>query len=94
MIKGTPISGERIYLRFLVFYALAFPAYIIVRFKWSGTRSLIAFAIVVVALAPLYEIGLMHGRTWMATIAVAALLIIGLIPKKKRPATELAGPRF
>ena len=94
MIKGNPVSGERLYLRFLVFYALVFPACVIVRFKWAGRWSVIAFGIVVLALAPLYEIGLMHGRTWVATIAVAVLLVIGLIPTMKRPAGGLAGPRF
>ena len=79
MINAPALSGESIYLRFLVFYALLFPAYVIVCFKWLSTRGVIAFAIVVLALAPLYELGLMHGRTWMAAIGATALVTIGCI---------------
>lgn len=74
-----PIDGEDTYLRFLGFYGLLFPAYVLVfmagrRVERPARRSLIAWGAAMAALLPVYEAAFIHRLTWPAWIPVAALL--------------------
>lgn len=68
-----------IYLRFLVFYGLVFPAYVIV-FMWPGRRAaltrpaVIAFGIVIAAIMPLYEVGFLHRYEWAIPAGLVGLV--------------------
>jgi len=81
--------GESVYLRFLVFYGLVFPLYAAafmipgVRVKRTR-RSLWAFGVAAVAAAPCFELGFIHGVTWL--LAPPMVAILGwLIYRKARP---------
>ncbi|MCP3903852.1 MAG: hypothetical protein GY715_09475 [Planctomycetes bacterium] len=71
-------GGDEVYLRFLVFYSLAFPAYVLLFIgPWRplavSRRTLIVLAIVIVAFAPLYEAGFIHHRAWLLALPAAAI---------------------
>jgi hypothetical protein len=72
--------GEAVYLRVLVLYALVFPAYVLVfvaaRQRAPAPGRLAAWAVIVAALLPLYELGFMHHRPWLLP---AALAVIGAL---------------
>lgn len=78
---------EATYIRHLVAFGLVFPAYVIVfvapRVAIALTpRSLAMFAIAVLLLAPLYELGFVHERMWaLAVPALAAVAWCGLRAK-------------
>jgi hypothetical protein len=72
------IVGENIYLRFLVFYGLAFPAYVAVVMmaqRSSLSRRWAGFVGAVLLGLPLYEFGFIQGRTWLLPIALAIVAI-------------------
>lgn len=74
-----PGNGEHTYLRFLGFYALLFPAYVLVfmtgrRPETPRRASLIAWGAVMAAFLPVYEVAFIHRITWPAWIPAAALL--------------------
>jgi hypothetical protein len=67
-----------VYVRFLAFYGLVFPAYVllfIVGGEARSRRDLAAFAIAVVVLLPLYELGFLHGREWLLPIPPAIIAV-------------------
>lgn len=86
--------GESMYLRFLVFYGLVFPLYVLLfigRGKtWAPTTRLLVIAGgLALLLAPFYEAGFIHLRTWWLLVPVAVIISITLrraIPKNT-PAT-------
>jgi hypothetical protein len=72
-----PAAARDIFVRFLVFYALLFPAYVLLfmgpaRPLRRGHRALALFALVVIALAPLYEAGFIGDAPLLLLIPVAA----------------------
>ncbi len=74
-----PLDGEHTYLRFLGFYGLLFPAYVVIfmaRRRVAAPRraDLIAWALAMIAFLPVYEAAFIHRITWGAWIPVAALL--------------------
>jgi hypothetical protein len=79
-MTGQMMVGEDIYLRFLVFYGLVFPAFVlIVMMSRSSLRaSMIIYMTLVVVCLPLYEFGFIAGRTWLLAIALAILLIAAI----------------
>lgn len=71
---------EHYYIRFLVFYALVFPAYALVfmiaRIRIERTRQhLLGTAGAVLLLAPLYEIGFQGEAAWVLSVPI----IVGLL---------------
>jgi hypothetical protein len=79
LIGQWAINGgavEVMYVRFLIFYGLIFPAYAIVFMNARSPavrsrRNLIWFGLTLVLAAPFYEIGFIHERTWMLLIPMA-----------------------
>lgn len=78
--------GDGLYLRFLVFYGLVFPAYVLLFTRLSGRtlntnrRRVIIFTLIIVAALPFYEMGFLHDRTWMLMIPLLAFAALTLRP--------------
>jgi hypothetical protein len=86
-------TGRDWYVRFLVFYGLAFPAYVAV-FVRSGTparRQLALLAAAVLVAAPLNELGFLHDRAWLLPIPVIVFLAWGLLGAPRKT-SELQEP--
>ncbi len=72
-------TGERIYLRFLVPYALVFPAYVLL-FMGPGRalplsrKNLATFTVVVLASLPLYELAFIGDHAWVVVFPLGGLL--------------------
>ena len=69
-------DNESLYMRFLVFYGLVFPAYVLLFVgparRWPVTRRhLVMFVIVCLAFMPIYEVGFVHGEMWLLLIPAA-----------------------
>jgi hypothetical protein len=81
--------GEDMYRRFLGFYGLIFPAYVLL---FMATRDgnaprrpqLIAYAAAMLVFAPLLELGFVHRITWPALIPVPAMLAWALLRDRVR----------
>ena len=76
---GDATAGEQIYLRFLAFYGLIFPAYVVLfvgpgRVLDLSRRNLIAYAAAMLAGLPLFELAFFHGHMWLLIIPVAGIL--------------------
>ncbi|UCD74607.1 MAG: hypothetical protein JSV91_12565 [Phycisphaerales bacterium] len=73
------VPGEDLYIRFLVFYGLIFPAYVLM-FIGPGRpirlnrAALLACVAAVVVFAPLFEAGFVHQRGWLLLLPAAAAL--------------------
>jgi hypothetical protein len=84
-VLGIPMGlpGESIYLRFMVFYGLVFPLWVLLfvgpgrRLPRDG-RGLAAFAVLAVLFMPLYELGFIHRQAgWLLLpTAVYALIVV------------------
>jgi hypothetical protein len=80
-------AGEGLYLRFIVFYALVFPAYVLL-FMRGGKAAQpglgLRFAAIAVILAsmPLHELGFLHHRAWLLAIPLATLFALRLITSR------------
>lgn len=72
-------TGEGIYLRFLVPSALVFPAYVLL-FMGPGRalplsrRNLTAFAVVILAALPLYELAFIGDHAWLVVFPLGGLI--------------------
>lgn len=93
MLDEGPTAGENIYIRFLVWYGLVFPAYVAVFMPGPGRAGdhrgrfrAIAFAAAVLICLPLYEWGFIAGRTWMLAIALAVVAIAAIGVRMRGPA--------
>ncbi len=91
----SAMVGERLYIRFFVFYALIFPAYAIVFMHpgWAPRktkRNLVIFAIVVIAAAPFYELGFIHEHWWALAIPTIAVLSWSVFASVKSRACKTA----
>ncbi len=85
----VPGDGENTYLRFLGFFGLIFPAYVLVfmtRRTPVAPRGvfLAGWALAMIAFVPVYETAFVHRITWPAGIPVAALLAWALWRKVRR----------
>jgi hypothetical protein len=90
VLHEPAFRGEDTYIRFLVFYGLVFPAYILLFMgplktlpRTRGTMLL--FAVIVVGCLPVYEAGFLHHRPWLLPVVPVALVVIVLAAP--RPAT-------
>ena len=76
---GDATTGEQTYLRFLAFYSLIFPAYVLLfvgpgRVLDLSRRNLVAYAAAMLAGLPLFELAFFHGLMWLLIIPVAGIL--------------------
>ena len=81
------VHGESVYLRFLVFYGLIFPAYVaLIMMPQPGTRPtrslLILLGIFIAAALPLYELGFIHNHMWLLPLPLVGIL--GLVLQRRR----------
>ncbi|MCH8823528.1 MAG: hypothetical protein IH984_08485 [Planctomycetes bacterium] len=72
------VIGEEFYMRFLLFFSLIFPTYILLfmgpgRTIKRSRKTLLWFFILIVASAPFYEIGFLHGSAWLLVFPIAAI---------------------
>ncbi|MDZ4831042.1 MAG: hypothetical protein SGJ09_12710 [Phycisphaerae bacterium] len=89
-----PFPFEATYLVFLGFYGLVFPAYVLLFMRterpllraWPMKRTvLIAFAVLVTALAPFAALGFLAEKTWLLPLPVVMLVLVALIaPRTSR----------
>ena len=91
LLSDAPDLGDALYLRFLVFYGLAFPAYVLLFVgPWPplpmSRRSLAALAAVIVLAAPLYEAAFLHGRPWLLAGPAAAVALWALVRRPRASA--------
>lgn len=88
--------GEDFYLRFLVFYGLLFPGYVLVFMstrRWAGTPTRRALLFLIAGaglLAPSYELGFIHHQTtWLLAPLTMIVLILAL---GRLPSTQTTAP--
>jgi hypothetical protein len=79
--------GDEAYLRFLVFYGLVFPAYVLLFIgPWRPLKvsrgTVILLLVLIAAAAPLYEIGFIHGRPWVLAVP-AGVVVVWAIARRK-----------
>jgi hypothetical protein len=93
-IERTDV-GEGMYLRFLVFYGLLFPAYVLLFiWRWQARTvvrhgTLLLAGLLMVSL-PLYELGFLHRRTWLLAIPLAVMLGWALLAARPREAKAVS----
>jgi hypothetical protein len=80
MLRMDDPIGVNTYLRFLAFYGLVFPAYVLLfigpwRPLMISRRTLLLLAAVIVVLAPFYELGFVLGQAVALVVPTAAILI-------------------
>ncbi|MCA9284684.1 MAG: hypothetical protein KDA22_05700 [Phycisphaerales bacterium] len=73
-------AAKDMYIRWLVFYGLLFPAAVLFLVRpWSGPARPpvggLPFAVGMVVLAPLYELGFLWDRPWILPITLASILL-------------------
>ena len=71
-------AGQPLYLRFLVFYGLIFPAYVLLIMlasKRVSRTTIVVFAVTILICLPLYELGFIQGQTHWLVIALAAIVL-------------------
>ena len=90
LISQGPAIGNDLYLRFLAFFGLVFPAYVLIFMSGrpdaiQSRRTLALFAIVVLISLPLYELGFLHHRAWLLVIPLAMLLALRALSRGRLP---------
>lgn len=81
--------GDGVYLRFLVFYGLVFPVYVLlcgsVEKIGRATKGCVAVVGVLIALAlPGYEIGFIERQTWLLLPPIVLILLVNFIMQRAR----------
>jgi hypothetical protein len=87
-------AGEGLYLRFIVFYALVFPAYVLLFMRGSETAKpglgfRVAAIAVILASMPLYELGFLHHRAWLLVLPLAALFGLRVLSSRTARGTPI-----
>ncbi|MCA9289958.1 MAG: hypothetical protein KDA25_02450 [Phycisphaerales bacterium] len=94
-------AGIDLYLRMLVFYGLVFPAYVLLFIgPWRRLRrrrhTYARFAMIILVCAPVYELGFIHGTTWLLAGPLAFLLLYatygGLNRERAAESSSTGGP--
>ncbi len=81
VLPAAPMEvGEQTYLRFLGFFGLVFPSYVLLFIGPGGAlclcrRNLIIYAAVMVACLPFFELAFFHDCLWLAPVPVAGILL-------------------
>ncbi len=73
------VIGEEFYMRFLLFFGLIFPTYILLFIGPGKTikrsrQAMLWYFVFIVACIPLYEIGFLHGYAWLLALPIVAIL--------------------
>jgi hypothetical protein len=84
--------SEPVYIRFLVFYGLVFPAYAVMfmhplRPLHATRRSWSLFALAVILSAPFFEFGFIHAQTWLLLFPIAGA-VAWLACRARRPVPQ------
>jgi len=79
-LHWTYATNEAMYLRFLVFYGLVFPAYVLTfigpwRAKRMTKMNAARLGLAIAAFIPLYELGFIHHWTWLTVPPVMFLIV-------------------
>lgn len=79
-LKWSYATNEAMYLRFLVFYGLVFPAYVLTfigpwRIKRMTIMNFARLAIAVIAFMPLYELGFIQNWAGLTVVPVVFFLL-------------------
>ena len=82
-LLGPAAIGEATYLRFLGFYGLVFPAYVLLFVgPWAplplARGPLLLFAALVLLLAPLFEAGFNHHSPWLFVLPTTGVVVWAL----------------
>lgn len=93
LFSDDPNLGEDMYLRFLVFYGLAFPAYVLLfigpwRAKPKTRGMLVAFGLAIAVSLPLYELGFIRGRMLLLVVPLIGLLAWAMLPVQRTQKTH------
>jgi hypothetical protein len=85
--------GTALYIRFLVFYSLVFPAYVLAfigpwRPAATATANLFRCGFVILLLAPLFELGFLHNRATLFVIPLLVLVAWGIMRARARHTEE------
>ena len=80
VISNAAAAGDDLYVRFLVFYGLAFPAYVLLfigpaRPMRRSAGAIALLLIIILLLAPLYELAFLQDRAWLMIVPTAAALL-------------------
>jgi hypothetical protein len=72
-------AGKDVYLRFLAFFGLIFPAWVLLfvgpgRVLAMSRRNLLIYAAVMIIALPFYEAGFIRGHMWLVPIPLAGIL--------------------
>lgn len=94
MFVEDPSKGidNLMYIRFLAFYALVFPAYIVVFMgPWRPVtltkRNVLLTVGAILLLAPLFELGFLWRYAWLLAVPLAVLAAWGVTRWRAKPAT-------
>ncbi|MHC4210893.1 MAG: hypothetical protein ACYSWT_14390 [Planctomycetota bacterium] len=73
-------TGEAVYVRFLAFYGLIFPAWVLLfvgpgRSLAMSRRNLLVYAAAMIAALPFYEAGFIRGHMWLVPVPLVAIVI-------------------
>jgi hypothetical protein len=78
--ENAPEIALDTYLRFLVFYGLAFPAYVLFMMTRAYAKPTLhgvqLLLLLVIVLVPLCEAGFIHGHAWLLLFPVLVLLVV------------------
>ena len=86
MFSDAGALGEDLYLRFLVFYGLVFPAYVLLFTKFSHRtlkltrRGVAMYATIVLLSIPFYELGFLHQWAWLLVFPIGVMMLMALLP--------------
>jgi hypothetical protein len=80
-------TGEAVYLRFLVFYGLVFPAWVLLfvgpgRGLPMSRRNALIYAAVMIAAMPFYEAGFIRGHMWLVAIPLVAIVVWAIAARR------------
>ena len=93
LIMVLPWTFESVYLGFMIFYGLFFPAYVILLIhpSWwpvpmaiARNRGLISWTIACLVGIPLYQMGFMGKMTWLLPIPLMMILSLALLDMNNR----------
>lgn len=85
---ASPVdAGVELYLRFLAFYGLIFPAYVLFAAARGGSigwsrQGAVFFVLGMVIALPFYEAGFIHHWTWLLPIPLVGMLIAARVIRR------------
>jgi hypothetical protein len=88
-------TGRDLYLRFLVFYGLLFPSYVLTFIgPWRPARldrpAALWLGATIVVLLPAYELGFIHGTPWALLAPIIVIVALAVARASRRPGPDNA----